>query len=80
MIKVTLKGDVVKEFKKGITAIEVAKEISMGLAKAACAVRINGKNADLRTVLEEDCALEILTFEDEYGKWAFRHTASHILA
>ena len=80
MIKVTLKGDVVKEFKKGITAIEVAKEISMGLAKAACAVRINGQNADLRTVLEEDCALEILTFEDEYGKWAFRHTASHILA
>ena len=80
MIKVTLKGDVVKEFEKGITAIEVAKEISMGLAKAACAVRINGQNADLRTVLEEDCALEILTFEDEYGKWAFRHTASHILA
>ena len=80
MIKVTLKGDVVKEFEKGITAIEVAKEISMGLAKEACAVRINGQNADLRTVLEEDCALEILTFEDEYGKWAFRHTASHILA
>ncbi len=80
MIKVTLKGDVVKEFESGITAYEVAKEISMGLAKAACAVRINGENADLRTVLNEDCALEILTFEDEYGRWAFRHTASHILA
>ena len=80
MIKVTLKGDVVKEFESGITAYEVAKEISMGLAKAACAVRINGENADLRTVLTEDCALEILTFEDEYGRWSFRHTASHILA
>ncbi len=80
MIKVTLKGDVVKEFQNGITAYEVAKEISMGLAKQACAVRINGENKDLRTELQEDCALEILTFEDDYGKWAFRHTASHIMA
>ena len=80
MIKVTLKGDVVKEFPNGITAYEVAKEISMGLAKAACAVRINGENADLRTPITEDCALEILTFEDEYGRWTFRHTTSHILA
>ncbi len=80
MIKVTLKGDVVKEFDSGITAYEVAKEISMGLAKAACAVRINGENADLRTPLTEDCSLEILTFDDEYGRWTFRHTASHILA
>ena len=80
MIKVTLKGDVVKEFDSGITAYEVAKSISMGLAKSACAVRINGENKDLRTVLSEDCSLEILTFDDDYGKWAFRHTASHILA
>ena len=80
MIKITLKGDVVREFPKGITAYEVAKEISMGLSKAACAVRINGENADLRTPLTEDCALEILTFDDEYGRWTFRHTASHILA
>ncbi len=80
MIKVTLKGDVVKEFDSGVTAYEVAKSISMGLAKSACAVRINGENKDLRTVLSEDCSLEILTFEDDYGKWAFRHTASHILA
>ncbi len=80
MIKITLKGDVVKEYDAGITAYEVAKDISMGLAKAACAVRINGENADLRTALTEDCNLEILTFDDEYGRWAFRHTASHILA
>ncbi len=80
MIKVTLKGDVQKEFESGITAFEVAKEISMGLAKQACAVRINGENKDLRTPLYEDCDLEILTFEDDYGKWTFRHTASHIMA
>ncbi len=80
MIKITLKGDVVKEYQSGISAYDVAKDISMGLAKAACAVRIDGENADLRTVLTKDCALEILTFDDEYGRWAFRHTASHILA
>lgn len=80
MIKVTLKGDVVKEFPKGVTAYEVAKEISMGLAKSACAAKINGENKDLRTELNEDCSLEILTFEDDYGKRTFRHTASHIMA
>ena len=80
MIKITLKGDVVKEFESGISAFDVAKEISMGLSKAACAVRIDGETADLRTKLDKDCNLEILTFEDDYGKWTFRHTASHILA
>lgn len=80
MIKVTLKGDVVKEFPKGVTAYEVAKEISMGLAKSACAAKINGENKDLRTELNCDCSLEILTFEDDYGKRTFRHTASHIMA
>ena len=80
MIKVTLKGDVVKEFPKGITAYEVAKEISMGLAKQACAAKINGENKDLRTELVCDCSLDILTFEDDYGKRTFRHTASHIMA
>ena len=80
MIKVTLKGDVIKEFNSGITAYEAAKEISMGLAKAACAAKIDGENRDLRTPLTKDCSLEILTFDDEYGRWTFRHTASHILA
>lgn len=79
MIKVSLKGEV-KEFENGITAFEIAKSIGAGLAKAACAAKINGKTADLRTKLEQDCELEILTFADEYGKWTFRHTASHILA
>ncbi len=80
MIKVTLKDNVVKEFESGITAFEVAKEISAGLARVACAARIDGENADLRTALTKDCTLEILTFDDEYGRWTFRHTASHILA
>ncbi len=81
MVKVTLKGDVVKEFDNGITAAEVAKNLGMGLYKAACLCKINGEYADLRTAINEDCALEILTFDDDTeAKKAFRHTASHIMA
>ncbi len=80
MIKVTLKGDVVKEFDLGITPIEIAKSIGAGLAKAVCAAKINGKEADLRTPINEDSKVELLTFDDDYGRWSFRHTASHILA
>lgn len=80
MIKVTLKDGVVKEFDSGITAAEVAKSLGMGLYKAACVSKINGEVKDLRTPLTEDCSLEILTFDDPDGKWALRHTASHILA
>ena len=80
MIKVTLKDGSVLELEKGITALDAAKAISAGLARVACAAKINGENCDLRTVLNDDCALEILTFLDDYGKWTFRHTASHILA
>ena len=79
-MKITLKGDVIKEFNNGMTAYDIAKEISGGLARAACAARINGKVCDLRTTITEDCSLDILTFDDEDGKKAFRHTASHILA
>ena len=80
MIKITLKDGIVKEFPVGITAADVAKELSMGRYKAACVCRIDGEVADLRTVLDKDCALEIVTFDDKEGKKAFRHTASHILA
>ena len=62
------------------TAIDAANTISAGLARVACAAKINGKNADLRTVLQDGDTLEILTFDDEYGRWTFRHTASHIMA
>ena len=80
MIQVKLKGDVVKEFESGITAMEVAKSLGMGLYKAACVCKIDGTVCDLRTPLTADCALEILTFDDPEGKYAFRHTASHVLA
>ena len=80
MIKVTLKDGSVKEFESGITAMEVAKSLGMGLYKSACVSKINGEVKDLRTPLTEDCSLEILTFDDPDGKWALRHTASHILA
>ena len=79
MIKVDLKGTI-KEFEAGITAAEVAKSIGMGLYKSACAARINGEACDLRTPLEKDCALEILTFDDPDGKHAFWHTAAHVMA
>ncbi|MEG2596029.1 MAG: threonine--tRNA ligase, partial [Ruthenibacterium sp.] len=80
MIQVTLKGDVVKEFEAGVCAADVAKSIGMGLYKSACAAKINGNVVDLRTPLTENCTLDILTFDDEAGKKAFWHTASHILA
>ena len=80
MIKITLKGDVVREYESGVFGWEVAASIGAGLAKAACAVSVNGVPCDLRTPLNEDCALSILTFEDEFGRGAYRHTTSHILA
>ena len=79
-MKLTLKDGSVKEYQNPITAAEAAKDLSMGLYRAACAARIDGKVADLRTVLDHDCTLEILTFADEEGQRAFNHTASHILA
>ncbi|MCI9111775.1 MAG: threonine--tRNA ligase [Eubacterium sp.] len=79
-MKLTLKGGEVREFENGLSVSEIAKEISMGLYRNACACRINGEVKDLRTVVEEDCELEIVTFDDADGKHAFNHTASHIMA
>ena len=79
-MKLTLKGGEVREFENGLSVAEIAKEISMGLYRNACACRINGEVKDLRTVVEEDCELEIVTFDDADGKHAFNHTASHIMA
>ena len=80
MVKIELRGGESKEFENGITAAEVAKSLGMGLYKAACVCRIDGEVKDLRTPIDNDCKLEILTFDDDEGKRAFRHTASHILA
>lgn len=79
MIKVDLKGSE-KEFESGVSVAEVAKSIGMGLYKSACSAKVNGEVCDLRTVLNEDCKVEILTFDDKEGKKAYWHTASHIMA
>ena len=80
MIKITLKDGSVKEFEDGLSVFDIAKNISEGLARNACCGTINGKAIDLRTIVNEDCELNICTFDSEEGKDAFRHTASHILA
>ena len=80
MIHVTLKDGSVKEFENGISVMEIVKGLGAGLYKAACACKVNGELCDLRTVLNEDCALEVLTFDSEEGRRAFNHTASHIRA
>lgn len=77
---IKLKDGSVKEYSAPVTAAEITKDISMGLYRNACCVSINGKIADLRTVVESDCDFEVLTFDDEGGKKAFNHTASHVMA
>lgn len=77
---IKLKDGSVKEYSAPTTAAEITKDISMGLYRNACCVSINGKIADLRTVVENDCDFEVLTFDDEDGKKAFNHTASHVMA
>ena len=79
-MKVTLKDGTVKEYAQSMSVYDIAKDISEGLARAACAGEVNGEVVDLRTVVEEDCELSILTFDDEKGKAALRHTTSHVLA
>ena len=80
MVKITLKDGSVKEYDHGISVGDVAKDLSMGLFRNACCGRIDGNVADLRTPIDQDCNLEILTFDEEDGKKAFWHTASHVLA
>ena len=77
---ITLKDGSKKEYAEAKSIYDIALDISEGLARAACAGEINGEEVDLRTVVDSDCELNILTFEDEGGKAAFRHTASHIMA
>lgn len=79
-MNITLKDGSVKEYAEAKTVLQIAEDISEGLARAACAGEVNGKRVDLRTVINEDCELSILTFNDKGGRDAFRHTASHILA
>ncbi len=79
-MKIMLKDGSSKEYENAMSAIDIAKDISEGLARMACAAEVDGKVVDLRTVIDADCELNILTFNDEAGKAAYRHTASHVLA
>lgn len=79
-MKITLKDGSVKEYESPVSVFDVAADISGGLARAACAGEVDGKVCDLRTVIDSDCALNILTFDDEAGRVAYRHTTSHVLA
>ncbi|MFR3139617.1 MAG: threonine--tRNA ligase [Lacrimispora saccharolytica] len=77
---ITLKDGSQKEYSGSMSVIDIAKDISEGLARVACAGEVDGEVVDLRTVIDRDCSLSILTFDDEGGRGALRHTASHILA
>jgi len=76
MIKITLKDGSVREYNEGITIKEVAESISAGLARVALAGEVNGEVKDLSYPLENDCTLNLLTFDDEGGRDAYRHTTS----
>ncbi len=77
---ITLKDGSTKEYSESKSIIDIAYDISEGLARAVCAGEVNGEVCDLRTVLDSDCSLNILTARDEKGLAALRHTASHVLA
>ena len=77
---ITLKDGSKKEYENGKSVIDIAFDISEGLARAACAGEVNGEVVDLRTSLNEDCELAILTTNDPKGLAAYRHTCSHVLA
>ena len=80
MIKVELKDGSKIEVKEGSSILDIAKQISEGLARNAMAGRVDGEVKDLRTEIQKDCKLEILTFDDEDGKKTYWHTTSHIMA
>lgn len=79
-MKITLKDGSVKEYGQSMAVIDIARDLSEGLARVATTAKVNGEIVDLRTMISEDCELEILTFDSEDGKGAFFHTTSHILA
>ena len=80
MLKITMKDGAVREAEAGISIQDFVKQVSNSLAKKVLAAKVDGETKDLTTVLDKDCKVEFLTFDDEDGRWALRHTASHILA
>lgn len=79
-MKIVLKDGSVKEYAESRTVIDIAGDISEGLARAACAGEVDGEVVDLRTVVDRDCNLNILTAREEAGLRVVRHTCSHVLA
>ena len=79
-MKITLKDGSIKEYAEAMSAYDIARDISEGLARAACAVEINGEVKELRTVVDSDCEMNILTAKDSEGLRTVRHTCSHVLA
>ncbi len=79
-MRITLKDGSVKEYAKPMSVYEIAADISEGLARAACAGELDGQIVDLRTVIDRDAALNIVTANDSEGLRVIRHTASHVLA
>ena len=79
-MKITLKDGSSKEYSEANSVYDIAKDISEGLARVACAGEVDGEVVDLRTVIDHDCALNILTPNDKEGLRVIRHTASHVLA
>ena len=79
-MKITLKDGTVKEYEQSMSIYDIAKDISEGLARVCCGGLVDGEKTDLRTVIDKDCELQILTPSDELGLAAIRHTGSHVLA
>ena len=79
-MKITLKDGSFKEYGSAMAVIDIAKDISEGLARVACVAEVDGKIVDLRTTVDKDCTLNILTFDSEEGKKAYRHTCAHVMA
>lgn len=79
-MKITLKDGSIKEYSEAKSVYEIAKDISEGLARVACAGEVNGEIVDLRTEISEDCELNIVTANDEAGLKVIRHTTAHVMA
>ena len=77
---ITLKDGSKREYDQPMSAYDIARDISEGLARVACIAEVDGKTVDLRTMIDKDCELNILTFDSDAGKRAYRHTCSHVLA
>ncbi len=80
MIKITLKDGSVKEFEKGLSVLDIAKQISKGLARNTAGATIDGKLVDIRTIITSDCNLNLITIDSKEGLKILRHTSAHIMA